>query len=287
MSVLTSEDHQLVKVVKQDDANTTLKTLEFTYDALGRRASKTIDGVTQNYLYDGEDIIAILDSNNNPISIITHGESIDTPLAIRTNNESYFYQRDHQGSITSLTDSNQNKVQEYIYTDAYGTTQVVQTLDTNNPYAYTGRELDDTDLYYYRARYYDPSTQRFLSQDPIGFASGDFNFYRYVGNSPGNFRDPSGLTGLGLPWNKKPTIGNGIGGRIPLKGGRSLYVDKNGNICPQNSYMGSSKQTRMQEQQWLNDKYSTDNYKHSQTTRGRGRGLFDDILGSLGDLLGG
>jgi len=59
------------------------------------------------------------------------------------------------------------------------------------------------------------------------------------------------LAGLGLPWNKKPTIGNGIGGRIPLKGGRFLYVDKNGNICPQNSYMGSSKQTRMQEQQWL------------------------------------
>ncbi len=44
----------------------------------------------------------------------------------------------------------------------------------------------------YRARYYDPTTQRFLSQDPIGFASGDFNFYRYVGNSPANFRDPSG-----------------------------------------------------------------------------------------------
>ena len=68
-----------------------------------------------------------------------------------------------------------------------------QITDTNNPYTYTGRELDDTDIYYYRARYYDPTTQRFLSQDPIGFASGDFNFYRYVGNSPANFRDPFGL----------------------------------------------------------------------------------------------
>jgi len=48
----------------------------------------------------------------------------------------------------------------------------------------------------YRARYYDPTTQRFLSQDPIGFASGDFNFYRYVGNSPGNFVDPSGKSAL-------------------------------------------------------------------------------------------
>jgi len=53
--------------------------------------------------------------------------------------------------------------------------------------------LDTEDLYYYRARYYDPTTQRFLSQDPIGFNSGDFNFYRYVGNRPVNFVDPLGL----------------------------------------------------------------------------------------------
>ena len=71
-----------------------------------------------------------------------------------------------------------------------------QITDINNPYAYTGRELDDTDLYYYRARYYDPTTQRFLSQDPIGFASGDFNFYRYVGNSPLNNIDPFGKSGF-------------------------------------------------------------------------------------------
>ena len=168
--------NQLIKVEKQDDANVTVKTLEFNYDALGRRVSKTINGVTQNYLYDRDNIIAILDDNSNPISIITHDESVDTPLAIRTDNQSYFYQRDHQGSILNLTDQNQNKVEEYLYTDAYGTTQKTQTLQTNNPYAYTARELDDTDLYYYRARYYDPTTQRFLSPDPIGFNSGDFNF---------------------------------------------------------------------------------------------------------------
>jgi uncharacterized protein RhaS with RHS repeats len=53
--------------------------------------------------------------------------------------------------------------------------------------------MDDEDLYYYRARYYDPTLQRFLSIDPIGFLSGDFNFYRYVGNNPNNFYDPYGL----------------------------------------------------------------------------------------------
>jgi len=49
------------------------------------------------------------------------------------------------------------------------------------------------DLYYYRARYYDPTQARFISQDPIEFLAGDTNFYRYVGNDPLNFVDPSGL----------------------------------------------------------------------------------------------
>ncbi|QCI28941.1 RHS repeat-associated core domain-containing protein [Caminibacter pacificus] len=81
-----------------------------------------------------------------------------------------------------------------------------KTKETNNPYTYTGREYDSEELYYYRARYYDPTIQRFLSEDPIGFASGDFNFYRYVGDNPVNFVDPSGeflqyvIIGLGTAW---------------------------------------------------------------------------------------
>ena len=50
----------------------------------------------------------------------------------------------------------------------------------------------ETGLYYYRARYYDPAIGRFISADPIGFAGGDANLYRYVGNSPVNWTDPSG-----------------------------------------------------------------------------------------------
>ncbi|MBY0516993.1 MAG: RHS repeat-associated core domain-containing protein [Bacteriovoracaceae bacterium] len=45
----------------------------------------------------------------------------------------------------------------------------------------------------YRARYYDPSSGRFLSEDPIGFAGGDKNLYRYVLNNPVNLVDSSGL----------------------------------------------------------------------------------------------
>jgi len=55
--------------------------------------------------------------------------------------------------------------------------------------------LDTEELYYYRARYYDPALEKFISEDPIGFSSGDFNWYRYVGNSPVNRIDPRGLDG--------------------------------------------------------------------------------------------
>lgn len=48
-------------------------------------------------------------------------------------------------------------------------------------------------LYYYRARYYDPSAGRFLSEDPVGFDGGG-NFYRYVYNDPIGLADPNGLS---------------------------------------------------------------------------------------------
>jgi RHS repeat-associated protein len=61
-----------------------------------------------------------------------------------------------------------------------------------NPFRYTGRDFDsETNLYYYRARYYDPAAGRFLSEDPIGTYS--VNKYVYVRNNPVNRVDPSGL----------------------------------------------------------------------------------------------
>jgi RHS repeat-associated protein len=58
----------------------------------------------------------------------------------------------------------------------------------------TAREFDtETSLYYYRARYYDPSAGRFLNEDPLSINGDDLNFYRYVGNSPVSFYDPTGL----------------------------------------------------------------------------------------------
>lgn len=67
------------------------------------------------------------------------------------------------------------------------------TGSATNWFRYTARQFDsDTALYYYRARYYDPTTGRFLSEDPIGFVGG-INRYRYVGNNSLLYTDSSGL----------------------------------------------------------------------------------------------
>ncbi|WP_364442290.1 RHS repeat-associated core domain-containing protein, partial [Nitratifractor sp.] len=104
---------------------------------------------------------------------MTHGETTDTPLSITNANGTFYYHRDHQGSILSLTDRNGNEVEHFTYDNHYGRIlEHTKTVETNNPYGYTGRVVDTKDLYYYRARYYDPTIQRFISEDPIGFASG-------------------------------------------------------------------------------------------------------------------
>jgi RHS repeat-associated protein len=62
-----------------------------------------------------------------------------------------------------------------------------------HPFGYTGRRWDpDLGLYYYRARWYDPTLGTFLETDPIG-ARDYINLYAYVGLEPGNGVDPTGM----------------------------------------------------------------------------------------------
>lgn len=100
---------------------------------------------------------------------------------------------DDQGSVRDVIDGS-GAVLDHIEYDSYGNT-VSQTSPSNEPrFGYAGMQLDPlTGLYYDHARYYDPSTGRFLSTDPSGFSAGDANLYRYVNNSPLDNTDPTGL----------------------------------------------------------------------------------------------
>ena len=87
--------------------------------------------------------------------------------------------------------------------DTFGRVWTSTAPSAESRFAFTGRDLDpESDLYHYRARYYDPATGQFISADPIGFEAGDGNLYRYVGNGPIDGTDPSGKEDPLLYWNE-------------------------------------------------------------------------------------
>jgi RHS repeat-associated protein len=160
-------------------------TASFSYDALGRRASKTVNGQTLGYQYDGADIIQ--DSNSQYLQ----GLGIDDVLSRTTNSNNEYDLKDHLGSTVALADQSGNLATQYGYSP-YGLVSKTGT-GSNNYFTYTGREDDGTGLYYYRARYYSSDLKRFTAEDPIGFSGGQSNLYAYVGGSPTGNTDSSGL----------------------------------------------------------------------------------------------
>jgi RHS repeat-associated protein len=167
-------------------------TVTFKYDPFGKRIQKSSATGTTNYLYDGVNLFEEIDQSGNVLARYTQGPEIDQPVAeVRSGSVSY-YEQDGLSSVTSLSNSVGAIVNTYTY-DSFG--KLISSTGTlANPFQYTGREFDaEAGLYYYRARYFDPSAGRFLSEDPLSFAGSGTNFYAYVGNEPTYFTDPEGL----------------------------------------------------------------------------------------------
>jgi RHS repeat-associated protein len=191
-------------------------TVTFKYDGFGRRVQKALtqnsNTTTTNYLYDGGNPIEDLDQNGNVLARYEQTGNIDEPIAELRSGTTSYYQADGLGSVTSLTSSAGAVANTYTY-DSFGNLSA-STGSVTNRFQYTGRELDpETAIYYYRARYYDPSSGRFLTEDPIRFRAGD-DFYTYVRNRPLDFNDPKGL----LAWGGGVTLG-GMGGLFWFGGG--------------------------------------------------------------------
>lgn len=165
-------------------------TVNFGYDALGRRWTRTVNATQSDVLHDG-------------LSPVQEGALPTRPAATlltRLGLEEFFtrtdaaglraFLSDALGSTLALADAAGAVQTAYTYAP-FGETTVTGTASAN-PYQFTGREHDGTGLYYYRARYYHPTLSRFASEDPLGFAGGDVNQYVYVRNNPVGFRDPTG-----------------------------------------------------------------------------------------------
>ena len=183
---------QLVRINFEDGTYTA-----YRYDVQGRRIEKDVNGRIIRYVYDGNNIVLEFDSADVLIARYTHGLSEDQPLTLERGGVSYSYHADERGSIRLIMDSAGNITNRYDY-DSFGNLEGLRFAQVDNPFGFTGREWDlESGLYYYRARYYDPTVGRFLSRDPIGIEAGDFTLYSYVRNNPHNFRDPYGLFVLG------------------------------------------------------------------------------------------
>jgi RHS repeat-associated protein len=164
-------------------------TSTFQYDAFGRRTQKTIGAATTGYLYAGVNPVQEL-SGSIPTANMLTGPGADEYLSRTDSAGSRYFLPDALGSTVGLTDSSGSVQTSYTY-EPFGNSTASGASSTSS-YQFTGRENDTTGLDYYRARYYNPTFQRFVSQDPIGFGGGDLNLYGYAGNSPNNFTDPSG-----------------------------------------------------------------------------------------------
>jgi len=216
-------ENRLIWITKPDGT-----VIAYQYDEFGRRAGKTYVG--QNVYGEGG-------------RFYVHGPGVDEPLGLIVGygvQQDWYYVAEGLGSVRLLVDEAGNPVNRYRYS-AFGKMRQAEE-GVSNSYTYTAREWDaDAGLYYYRARWYDPAVGRFLSEDPIGFARGDGNLYRYVANDPVNLIDPFGLDAT--DWHNRtggrsafdgPTNGN-WGGKCWSGGQYSCSGNPIGNAPPTDS----------------------------------------------------
>jgi RHS repeat-associated protein len=195
---------------------------QYQYDALSRRVQKVPMSAgactAASYFYDDARII---EEQNGGVTQATYiyGNYVDEILTMDRGGQPYYYHQNALWSVEAITNSAANPVERYTY-DAYGIPAVTDGsfnpippnawpishsggLGTphsaiGNPWMFTGRQFDEeTGLYFYRARSYDPREGRFLQRDPLEYVD-SMNLYEYVLDRPTYAVDPSGNQAAGL-----------------------------------------------------------------------------------------
>lgn len=165
-------------------------TVTFKYDPFGRRIYKSSSSGTSVYAYDQDNLIEETNTSGSVIARYTQMQDIDEPLAMLRSGTTSYYHADALNSITSLSNAAGALANTYTY-DSFGNI-TNSTGSIVNPFRYTARDFDtETNLHYFRTRYLDPSTGRFLSEDTARFDE-SVNFYPYVNNNPLTYNDPFG-----------------------------------------------------------------------------------------------
>ena len=172
----------------------------YAYAADGKRLSKTVNGVTTDFIYSGDTLAGFKRGNDTLMWL--YGADGDY-LGFTLNGAEYYYVKNMQGDVVAIADENRNIVVVYTYND-YGKIESVSgsladTVGALNPIRYRGYYYDDeTGFYYTDTRYYDPQTARFINADdesliiatPMSLT--DKNLYAYCDNNPISRADRDG-----------------------------------------------------------------------------------------------
>jgi len=161
----------------------------FAYTTSGARTFAEVDGVRRHFVYDGDNVILVLDDSGQVVSRRLQDRAVDRPLAVDDGNEIQWLLTDHLGSVRNVVSTNGQSLAEFAYTP-FGEQILGPAPSLDDSIRFTGREFDiPGGLGYYRARVYAPDIARFLSEDPI-----EPWHYRYAENNPLRYTDPSGKT---------------------------------------------------------------------------------------------
>ncbi len=165
----------------------------YGYDYDGRRILKIGDDGRRQYTYDQLSVVTEADQVNSTVSKYDYGMDQLVRLDNRNEGRSFFH-LDFLGSTVGLTDAAGGSRQSIFY-DAWGNERDRVGASANR-FTFTGQEIDrETGLYYFKARFYDSETGRFLSQDDVlGEVSDppDLHLYAYTQMNPLVFVDPTG-----------------------------------------------------------------------------------------------
>jgi RHS repeat-associated protein len=176
-----------------------LLTNTFTYDGLGNRLARTVNGQARRFVLDRmgalTQILVENDTNNSPVAYYVYGLGLAERISSGGTVATYHFNL--QGSTVALTDSSGKVTDSYAY-DSFG---VLANADGDSlqPFRYLGRYdiVDDsTGLLYARARFFSPQLGRFLTKDTATSKDNDgqsLNRFVYALNNPLRFRDATGF----------------------------------------------------------------------------------------------
>jgi RHS repeat-associated protein len=167
------------------------RTIRMTYDALGRRRVKAVNGERTFFAWDGDALLCERFEDQQAREYVYYPGTFEPLAVIDGDGQVYYYHNDVNGLPQELTRPNGDIVWSATY-DALGRVEKLLVNEVTQPLRLQGQYFDEeTRLCYNRYRYFDPATCSFISQDPIGLSGGE-NVYAYAPNVWG-WVDPLGL----------------------------------------------------------------------------------------------